>query len=230
MTLDPRLSPQSSSLYLKQLSVGPMENFQYLAGDKASKECFAVDPGWDADAAIEAAQKDGMKITGVLLTHTHYDHANAVEALIRKTGGKIYVHQAESGFLKGDRYPIVKTRDGDEISIGTVKIVCLHTPGHTPGSQCFLVSDGILPEAPKYLLTGDTLFIGACGRCDFEGSDPKEMYASLQKLARLGDDVIVLPGHFYSDEPASTIGNEKKTNPYYRCRTLEDFLHNRMGM
>jgi glyoxylase-like metal-dependent hydrolase (beta-lactamase superfamily II) len=80
------------------------------------------------------------------------------------------------------------------------------------------------------VLTGDTLFIGACGRCDFEGSDPRQMYASLQKLAALGDEVIVLPGHFYSDEPTSTIGNEKKTNPYCRCRTPEDFLHNRMGV
>jgi hydroxyacylglutathione hydrolase len=108
--------------------------------------------------------------------------------------------------------------------VGGVEITFVHTPGHTPGSQCFLVN----PGGQESLVSGDTLFINACGRCDLPGGDAEEMYHSLQKLARLGDDVILLPGHNYADEPESTIGKEKKFNPYYQVHSLQEFLSERM--
>lgn len=207
---------ETKELYLKQLRIGPMDNFIYLVGDPASGECVMIDPAWDAEAVLQQASKDHMKVTAGLLTHTHFDHSNAAEALAEKIGGKIFAHEEEAGYVKGLGRRLEKTRDGSRIRIGVFEIQCLHTPGHTPGGQCFLVEG--------HLFTGDTLFVGACGRCDLEKSDPQAMYQSLQKIAALGDDIRVYPGHDYGEVPVSTVGREKKNNPYYQRSSLEAFL------
>jgi glyoxylase-like metal-dependent hydrolase (beta-lactamase superfamily II) len=112
---------------------------------------------------------------------------------------------------------MIKTESGDKINVGGIEIQLLHTPGHTPGSQCFLVDNRIV--------SGDTLFIGACGRVDLPGSNPEQMYYSLtQKLMALPDDTVLFPGHNYADRPTSTISEEKKTNPYLRFSSLKQFL------
>jgi len=209
------------NFYLKQLEIGPMENYVYLIGDKRRHECLVVDAAWDVRAILQAAESDGMKVIGGLLTHTHDDHCNAAGNLVAETGCKIYVHPKEAGFLKGVGNRIEKVNDGSIIPIGDFKIRVLHTPGHTPGAVCFLIEG--------CLLTGDTLFVGACGRCDLEGGDAHQMYASLQKLAKLDEDTIVLPGHDYGATATSTIGHEKRTNPYYQCGSLSEFIENRMG-
>lgn len=211
-----------SEIYFKQLLVGPMENFIYLIGDKKKKECVMIDPAWDVPAVLEVAEKDGMKVVGGLITHTHFDHCNGAKDLLDKTQSKIYVHKNEAEFLKGMKQEIEKTDSGYELKIGDVAITFIHTPGHTPGSQCFMVNNS--------LVSGDTLFIGACGRCDLPGGNAEQMYHSLQKLARLGDDVVLFPGHNYAEEPVSTIGAEKQHNPYYQVSSLDDFLHRRMGL
>ena len=210
-----------SPLYLKQIEVGPMENFVYLIGDRQRHECVMVDPAWEVDRVLKIAQEDGMKVTGGLVTHTHFDHVNGVEELLTKTQGKVYVHKNEAEFLKGMRGHLEKVESSDKLQIGDLEITFLHTPGHTPGSQCFLVNNR--------LVSGDTLFIGACGRCDLPGGDAGQMYESLQKLSKLGDGVILLPGHNYAEAPTSTIGQEKRTNPYYQAHSLSEFLHHRMG-
>jgi glyoxylase-like metal-dependent hydrolase (beta-lactamase superfamily II) len=110
---------------------------------------------------------------------------------------------------------------GYKLQVGDFEITFLHTPGHTPGSQCFLVNNT--------LVSGDTLFINACGRCDLPGGNAEQMYSSLERLSKLPDGVILLPGHNYAAEPTSTIGREKQNNPYYQCRSLQDFLAFRMG-
>lgn len=205
-----------------------MENFSYLVGDAGAKECLVVDPAWEVENVIEAAEKDGMKVVGALVTHTHYDHANSSGKFAAKTGGKIYVHRAEAEALKAVKGHLVPTEDGTKISVGDIHLTCIHTPGHTPGAQCFLIE---MPDAggKRYVLTGDTLFVGACGRCDLAGGNAAQLYESLVRLAKLDDSTVVLPGHDYGDEPASTIGREKKTNPYYQARSLDEFLHERMG-
>jgi len=213
--------PKDPSLYLRQLEVGPMENFIYLIGDRASGECVMVDPAWDVDSVLKVAEADDMKVTGGMVTHTHYDHCNGAEALLSKIKGKLHVHVKEAGFLKGMRSDIALVESGDKLQIGRYTITFIHTPGHTPGSQCFMVED--------HLVSGDTLFINACGRCDLPGGNAAQMYESLQTLSNLPEHTILLPGHNYDKEPTSTIGKEKRENPYYQAGSLEDFLSERMG-
>ncbi len=196
------------SLYFKQLSVGYMGNFVYLVGDSKKKECVLVDPAWDVDAVLKEAESDGMKVVAGILTHTHFDHANGVGALIEKTGAKIYVHENESKFLKEFKKHLVETKEGSKLKIGEVEMTFLHTPGHTEGAQCILVGDKIV--------TGDTLFVGACGRCDLPGGDEKKIVKSLKRLASLDGSLQVFPGHAYGDAESSTIGQERRTNPFMK--------------
>lgn len=208
-------------LYLKQMEIGPMQNFVYLIGDSNTKEVLVVDPAWDVEAILKAAEREGFKVKGALITHTHFDHVNGLEDLLKKTDGIVYIHKNEAGFLKGMKGNIKKIEGGDQLKIGQVEITFLHTPGHTPGSQCFLVGN--------HLISGDTLFINACGRCDLPGGNAEQMYESLNRLASLDEKTVLYPGHNYADEPTSTIGNEKKFNPYLQKTNLEHFLKYRMG-
>jgi len=208
-------------LYLKQLEVGPMENFVYLIGDKNKRECLMVDPAWEVDRVLNITSADGMKIAGALVTHYHDDHTNGICDLLARAPGRVYVNKHDAEFIKGVGSDLRKVDSGHKLAVGDIEITFLHTPGHTPGSQCFLVNNR--------LVSGDTLFINACGRCDLPGGSAEQMYESLQRLAKLGDDVILLPGHNYEAVPTSTIGQEKQNNPYYQCRNLSDFLHRRMG-
>ena len=198
-----------------------MQNYVYLIGDRNTREAVVVDPAWNVDAILKAAENDSYKIKGALITHTHFDHVNGLEELLKKTDGTVYINKNEAEFLKGMKEHIKKMEGGDRIQIGQVKINFLHTPGHTPGSQCFLVDNN--------LVSGDTLFINACGRCDLPGGDAEEMYASLNKLAALDESTVLYPGHNYADEPTSTIGNEKRFNPYLQAANLDQFLKHRMG-
>lgn len=209
------------SLYLRQIEIGPMENFIYLIGDKKTRECVMVDPAWDVTQVLSIAEADGMKVVAGLATHHHYDHTNGIGDLLTKVGCKVYIHKDDAPYLKGLQSEISKVDSGEKLKVGEVEITFIHTPGHTPGSQCFLVNNR--------LVSGDTLFINACGRCDLPGGNAEQMYHSLQRLAKLNDDVILLPGHNYAEVPTSTIGNEKQFNPYYQAHSVQDFLSSRMG-
>ncbi len=218
-----------NAIYLKQMELGPMQNFVYLVGDPVARQCVVVDPAWEIDTIVDTAAADGMTITGALVTHTHQDHVGGsleswgmpgripgVEELLGRVPLKVYVHKAEREFLRGFGSDLVKVDNHDTLPVGRLTLQFLHTPGHTPGSQCFLV-DG-------RLISGDTLFIGSCGRTDLPGSDPAEMYYSLtQRLGALPDDTVLLPGHNYGGE-ASTIGREKRQNQFMQFPSLHDFL------
>ena len=214
-----------SPLYLKQVELGPMQNFVYLIGDLASRECVVVDAAWEIDGIADLAAKDDMRLTGALVTHTHQDHVGGhlfgheipgVEELLAKHPMKVYVHQDEREFLKGFGSDVVPVQGGDALQVGQVPLTFIHTPGHTPGSQCFLV-DGCL-------ISGDTLFIRSCGRTDLPGSDPQEMYTSLtQRLGALPEETVVLPGHNYGGS-RTTIGAEKRLNPMMRFPSMSDFM------
>jgi glyoxylase-like metal-dependent hydrolase (beta-lactamase superfamily II) len=210
-----------SPLYLKQMEVGPMQNFVYLIGDQVKREALVVDPAWDIPAVLRAVDDEGFQVKGALITHTHFDHVNGLEDLLDRTDGTVYIHKNEAQYLKGMKGNIKKMDGGEKVKIGDVEINFLHTPGHTPGSQCFLIGNN--------LVSGDTLFINACGRCDLPGGNAEEMYQSLTKLADLDEDTVLYPGHNYADEPKSTIKNEKRFNPYMQLTNLDDFLKYRMG-
>ncbi len=183
-----------------------MQNFAYLIGDNKTKECAVVDPAWDVDAILKKAEADGMKIIAGILTHSHFDHCNGVEELVRRTNAKVYIHEKEAKYLKGIEEDLIETREGSRLKIGDVEMSFLHTPGHTEGAQCILVE--------SKLVSGDTLFCGACGRCDLPGGDENKMRQSLKRLAALDPVIEVYPGHAYGDADSSTIGNERRTNPF----------------
>mgnify|MGYP000748941822 CR=1 FL=1 len=218
-----------TTIYLAQLELGPMQNFVYLVGDPLVRRCVVVDPAWEIDTILDTAARADMTLVGALVTHTHQDHVGGslaawgmpgripgVEELLARVPLRVYVHKAEREFLKGLGSDLVPVDNHDTLQVGRLTIRFLHTPGHTPGSQCFLV-DG-------RLISGDTLFIGSCGRTDLPGGDPTEMYYSLtQRLAALPDETVLYPGHNYGG-PSSTIGAEKQRNPFLRMTSLGEFL------
>jgi glyoxylase-like metal-dependent hydrolase (beta-lactamase superfamily II) len=211
------------------MELGPMQNFVYLVGDPVTRECVVVDPAWEIDRIVATAEADEMRLVGALVTHTHQDHVGGsleswgmpgripgVEELLGRAAMKVYVHHAEREFLRGFGSDLVKVDNAQTLPVGRLTLTFMHTPGHTPGSQCFLI-DG-------RLISGDTLFIGSCGRTDLPGSDPGAMYYSLtQRLGALPDDTVLLPGHNYGGAD-STIGAEKRQNPFMRFSALGDFL------
>ena len=207
-----------------------MANFVYAIGDTAKRECILVDPAWDVDGLLARLDAADMRLVGVLATHYHPDHVggdlfgfriSGLGEVMAKRPVPIHVHAAEAhgvhvvtGLSQGD---LVGHAGSDVITVGEVPIELVHTPGHTPGSQCFLV-DG-------KLVSGDTLFVGGCGRVDLPGGDPAEMFRTLtQRLNRLPDDVQVFPGHDYADRPSSTLGDERRENVSMRMRNLDDWL------
>lgn len=215
--------PAESRLYLKQMELGPMENFVYLVGDAMTREVFVVDPAWQADTVLRVAKEEDLKIVGALVSHYHFDHTNGIEDLLESVNCPVYVNKKDVPYMEFASSAVKGVDAGHQLKAGEVEITCVHTPGHTPGSQCFHVS--------HHLLSGDTLFIGACGRTDLPGGDPKELYFSLtQTLNKFPDDTILCPGHNYSDKPTTTMGSEKKTNPYLLCDSLQNFLKFRTGV
>ena len=217
-------------LYLRQAQIGPMANYVYILGDPVSRKAAVVDPAWDTNAICTFVEKEGYEIDKILITHYHQDHlgghmmGQSIEGsaeMLKRVKAKVYVnkHEAEgtkrvAGLSDSD---LVKVDAGDVIKVGDIEVKFLHTPGHTPGSQCFLAAGN--------LIAGDTLFINSCGRVDLPGSDPEAMYHSLNHtLKSLDDSTVVYPGHAYSNESSSTIGKQKRTNMYLRFETLDDFL------
>jgi glyoxylase-like metal-dependent hydrolase (beta-lactamase superfamily II) len=207
-----------------------MANFVYLIGDPETRKAAAVDPAWDVGALLKFAQGEGYEIDRILITHYHQDHlgghmmgqnVQGAADLLNLIKAKVYVnkHEAEgvkrvAGLSDSD---LVTVDAGDVFKVGNIEIKFLHTPGHTPGSQCFLVEGN--------LVSGDTLFVNSCGRVDLPGSDPEAMYYSLNNTLRnLEDSTVVYPGHAYSPESSTTIGEQKRHNMYMRFKNLDDFL------
>jgi glyoxylase-like metal-dependent hydrolase (beta-lactamase superfamily II) len=225
----------ASDLYFEQVPVGEMANFAYLIGSRATRECLVVDPAWCVDALLDQAESDGMRVTGALVTHYHQDHVGGeifgmhiegVARLLERAPVPIFVNELEAEGTRrvtgASESDLKRMSGGDAIALGEVRVRLLHTPGHTPGSQCFLVEEA---GQPGRLVSGDTLFLGSCGRVDLPGSDPEAMYRSLNEtLKRLPDDTIVYPGHLYSADASGSLANEKRNNPFLRVATLEQFL------
>ena len=205
------------NLYLKQIELGPLQNFVYLIGCPETRETAVVDPAWNVPAILEAAAQDEMKITKILITHTHFDHINGVEEMMGATDAQVFLHKKELSDIPIKRSSLQGIEGGGEVSLGNLTLSLLHTPGHTPGSVCFNVEDK--------LIAGDTLFVGGCGRCDLPGGDVELMYKSLTRLKQLDDQLMFYPGHNYGQEPSALIGKEKERNPFLMAPSEKDFLN-----
>ena len=228
------------NLYFRQVLAGrevahadpvasQMANFMYLVGDPQSREAVVVDPAWDVASLIDLAAEDGYTLVGALVTHYHPDHVGGdlfgtavpgLAKLLERHGVPIYVNKHEAEGVKAvtgvSESDLRRVDDGDTFALGDQEIRFLHTPGHTPGSQCFLVAGR--------LVAGDTLFVQGCGRVDLPGGDSEALYHTLTgKLARLPHDTVLYPGHNYGPTPISTIGDELENNYYLRIRSLEDW-------
>ena len=220
--------PNDDPLYFRQLLSGrdfatddqiarQMVNFVYAIGDRATGECVLVDPAYDPGGLVDTVEADGMRVVGVLATHYHPDHVggsmmgysiDGVAGLLDRVSCPVHVQRDEVPWVtrttgvSDDQ--LVGHDSGDIVRVGDVEIELVHTPGHTPGSQCFLVRGK--------LVSGDTLFLDGCGRTDLPGSDPQLMVESLKRLSKVDDDVILYPGHRYSIASSAAMSSVKESN------------------
>ena len=232
-------SDQQDQLYFRQLLSGrdfaqgdeiaaQMRNFAYLIGDRQTGDCVVVDPAYAAGDLVDALEADGLHLSGVLVTHHHPDHVGGsmmgfelkgLAELLERVSVPVHVNSQEAQFVSRitgiPMSDLTSHEHGDKVSVGAIDIELLHTPGHTPGSQCFLL-DG-------RLVAGDTLFLEGCGRTDFPGGDSDEIFRSLQKIAQLPGDPTVFPGHWYSLEPSASLSEVKRSNYVYRVANLEQW-------
>ena len=226
-------------LYFRQLLSGrdfaqgdgiaaQMRNFAYLIGDRETGDCVVVDPAYAAGDLVDVLETDGLHLSGVLVTHHHPDHVGGsmmgfelkgLAELLERVSVPVHVNSQEAQYVSRitgiPMSDLTSHEHGDKVSVGAIDIELLHTPGHTPGSQCFLL-DG-------RLVAGDTLFLEGCGRTDFPGGDSDEIFRSLQKLAQLPGDPTVFPGHWYSLEPSASLSEVKRSNYVYRVANLEQW-------
>ena len=233
--------PTAGRLYFRQLLAGrdfavddpiarQMVNFVYLVGDRETGEAVVVDPAYGVDELLGIVNEDGMHLVGALATHYHPDHIGGemrgfgiegITRLLEVAPVPIHVQADEAPWVTRvtgvGADSLVAHSGGDVVEVGAVPITLVHTPGHTPGSQCFLV-DG-------RLIAGDTLFLDGCGRTDLPGGDPEAMYESLTtRLARIPDDTVLYPGHLYSPEPSATMGHTREHNMVFRPSSAEQWV------
>jgi glyoxylase-like metal-dependent hydrolase (beta-lactamase superfamily II) len=197
-------------MIFRQVPVGAFQNFAYIIGDESTRKAAIVDPAWEVDKLLQMCAEMKLTVVYVINTHSHHDHVDGNAATSSRTGAKIVMHA--SCRLHKD----IAVKDGDTIEIGTIKVKVLHTPGHCPDHICLLFDGKIL--------TGDTLFVGECGRTDLPGSNPGDMYDSLNKLLKLQDSTEVYPGHDYGRMKSSTIGYERENNYTLKSRSREEFI------
>ncbi|MBU2573023.1 MAG: MBL fold metallo-hydrolase [Elusimicrobia bacterium] len=215
---------------IKQLKLGPMDNFSYIVWDESLNEAAVIDPAWQPGAIEEFLLHEKLALKLLLLTHAHPDHANAALYFLQKDKDLALTMHKEDAFLLDDAVsagggsaglfggkPLKLLNGEEELALGRGKIKVIHTPGHTPGSVSY-AADGAV-------FTGDTLFVGECGRVDLPGSDPKALRQSLLKLAALPDNAVVWPGHAYNGN-TSTIGVQKEYNIYMKlaAKSEAEFL------
>ncbi len=216
-------------LYLKQLQLGPMDNFVYLLGAEGWKETAIIDPAWDVGEALDLARRDGRTVTHAFISHHHRDHCNGLLPLLERADAKVFAGADDIQWMPEDaRADLTALKAGDVVEVGPLRIRAMHTPGHTPGSTCFHLEPGA-KETDGALFAGDTVFVNACGRCDLPGGDVELMFESLRRISQIGDGVRLYPGHDYGDLKVSTIGRERERNPYFAMLgSLQDFIARRM--
>jgi len=206
-----------------------MVNFVYLVGDRDTGEAVVVDPAYAVGELVETLEADGMNLRGVLATHHHPDHVGGsmmghgiegIDRLLEVHDVPVHVNRHEADLVTKvtgvGGAQLVAHDGGDVLEVGGLRLTMIHTPGHTPGSQCFLF-EGML-------VAGDTLFLQGCGRTDLPGSDPEAMFHSLRTLAELPDETALFPGHRYSPPSSAVMGAVKEMNPVLRVPDKEQWL------
>ncbi|MEE9563419.1 MAG: hydroxyacylglutathione hydrolase family protein [Nitrosopumilaceae archaeon] len=194
-----------------QIEVGHMQNFSYVVEDEDSGEAIIIDPSWDLPNIEQVVKRNDLKVKYIVNTHHHFDHTLGNEAMAKSTEAKIVQHEASD--LKHDEI----VHDGDKIQFGNSELLVVHTPGHSKDSIC-LIGDG-------KIFSGDTLFVGNCGRVDLPGGSSKELYHSLfDILYNLDENLVLYSGHNYGPATTSTLGKEKETNFVLQKRTEEEFV------
>jgi len=215
------MSNHKKEYLIETFESGPMDNMIYLIVDVETKNCAIVDPAWDLNDIYKYIEKYNLKLTKILLTHSHNDHVNALDEILRNYDLPIHINIHEKKFWgkKYNNYEI--NYGGDIISLGKSELKSIHSPGHTPGSTCYLIDNK--------LIAGDTLFVFGCGRCDLHGGNPEDMFKTLNHMKfDLGEDTLILPGHNYSIRKTSTMKDEILYNPFFHFKKLEDFVKYRM--
>jgi hydroxyacylglutathione hydrolase len=188
------------------------DNFSYIIADDATQEAVVVDSSFNAGEISRILTAENLKLKYIINTHSHSDHTAGNEELRSIFNARIVAHKLSR--INAD----VTVNDDDIIRIGSIPVKVMHTPGHTPDSICLLVDN-------QKLLTGDTLFVGECGRTDLAGGNSKRLYNSLfSKILKLNDDVEVYPGHDYGSKPSSTIGEERRFNYTLVPRSIAEFI------
>ena len=198
-------------MFLRQFKEGPTANLSYIVADGEGGNGAVIDPAGDAGRILKAIESEGLRIGYILNTHGHPDHTSGNRKLVSETGARVAAHRLAG--VKKD----IALEDGARLKMGSLELEVMHTPGHTRDSVCFL--------AGRRLFTGDTLFVGECGRTDMSGGDAGALYDSLfNKILKLPDEVEIYPGHDYGPRPTSTIGQERRTNYTLQPRTREEFI------
>lgn len=198
-------------MIVHQIPVGSMQNFTYVVEDEDTSEAIVIDPSWDLDEIMRTIQKNNLKVKYIVNTHHHFDHTIGNDTMKTQTGAPII--QYKTSIIKHD----LEVSDGEKIKFGNSELTVIHTPGHSKDSMC-LVGDG-------KIFSGDTLFVGTCGRVDLPGGDAKELYHSLvDVLRKMDDNLLMYPGHNYGSTPTSTLGTQKKMNFVMQPRTEAEFL------
>lgn len=205
---------------IEALELGPMQNFVYLIRDHASGRAAVIDPAWDVSKIIKLASQHGVTISDILLTHSHHDHINGINEVLDQVDAKLHLLKSEAQFWGSDLDMPSLHHGGDVIRLGETDIKVLHTPGHTPGSACYLIGDN--------LISGDTMFVFGCGRCDLSGGNPEVMYDTLKKLAELPESTIIHPGHNYAVKQTCNMHEQIEGNPFMHFAGKDDFVHYRM--
>ena len=203
------------------MELGPMENFVYLISDTKTGRAAVVDPAWDIPTVLAKAKARGVIITDILLTHSHHDHINGIEQVLAKFDAQLHLSKAEAQFWGKHLDLPTLHHGGDIIQLGDTEIQIMLTPGHTPGSACYRLGNDVI--------TGDTMFVYGCGRCDLSGGDPNIMHATLTRMAHeLPPQTCILPGHNYSVTPTSTMAEQIAGNPFLHFEDKAEFVEYRM--
>ncbi len=217
------------ALLVHQVAVGGFDNnFSYVIADTVSRQACIVDPSGDFAPVARFIETNDCHIVGILLTHTHHDHFDQLAVARQLTSTPIPIYVCEAGVSAvADFTAIQPVTDGMEVPLGSGHIHVIHTPGHCDDAVCFYITAEAAQDNIPKVITGDTLFVGGCGRTT--ELRVKDLYESLQELAHLPDETIVYPGHDYGDTPTSTIAREKTTNRFYQVKNFNDFKRLRLG-
>ena len=211
--------PRQRAPEVFQMEVGLLQNFCEILSCPSTREAAIVDPAWEVDLLMREVRKRDLRVTKILITHSHNDHIEGVAEVAKLTGATIVMNEREvsrvRATLAGQDASFDFVVDGQTITVGACEVTALDTPGHTVGATCFL-ADG-------YVITGDVLFVGGCGRTNFPGGSTRDMWNSLQRLCALPEETRIYPGHNYGSTATSTIGRELLENPYLLCKTFEEF-------